>query len=61
MMRINRTLLLIGLALVLAAAIPVRAQSGCVDSPEDPTIILALVGGVGALVAGLGFARIRRH
>jgi len=37
------------LLLVLAVALPLRAQGGCDDSPEDPTIVLALVGGAGAL------------
>ena len=35
--------LLIGFALMLAITLPLRAQKGCVDSPEDPTIVLALV------------------
>lgn len=33
--------------LILAATLPVVAQvndNGCVDSPENPTVILALVG-----------------
>jgi len=46
-------------ALVLAA-LPLRAQNGCVDSPEDPTVFLALVGGAGALIAGLRASRSRR-
>jgi len=37
-----------GLALV--AALPLRAQTGCTDSPEDPTLALAFVGGAGALL-----------
>jgi len=42
------------LLLVLAVALPVRAQiDGCDDSPEDPTIVLALVGGAGALAMRL--------
>ncbi len=51
------------LALMLAAIVlPLRAQDdGCVDSPEDPTIVLALVGGIGALVASVRAARSRKH
>ena len=42
------------LSLYLTAAVlflvcaPLYAQSGCVDSPENPTAILALVGSAGA-------------
>jgi XrtJ-associated TM-motif-TM protein len=53
----KRTLLTLGFALVLFAALPLRAQNGCVDSPEDPTICLALVGGAGAAIAGIRVAR----
>ncbi len=50
------------LALMLTAAVlPLRAQTGCADSPEDPTIVLALVGGAGALVMGLRAARNGKH
>ncbi|MGA2341279.1 MAG: PExPT-CTERM protein [Terracidiphilus sp.] len=49
------------LALMLAAVVlPLRAQTGCEDSPEDPTIVLALVGGAGALVASLRASRSRK-
>jgi XrtJ-associated TM-motif-TM protein len=41
------SLLFIGLAL-LATALPLHAQGGCVTSPENPTAILALVGTAGA-------------
>ena len=38
---------------------PLFAQSGCIDSPENPTAILALAGSAGAfLVAARG--RFRR-
>jgi XrtJ-associated TM-motif-TM protein len=30
---------------------PLWGQTGCDDSPEDPTVMLALVGGAGALVS----------
>jgi len=35
----------------------VCAQTGCDDSPEDPTLVLALVGGAGALAARLWKSR----
>ncbi|MGA1981536.1 MAG: PExPT-CTERM protein [Acidobacteriaceae bacterium] len=41
--------LFLGCGLVLLVALPLRAQTGCTDSPENPTVVLALVGGVGAL------------
>jgi XrtJ-associated TM-motif-TM protein len=34
-------------ALVLCVTAPVLAQTGCVNSPENPTAILALVGSAG--------------
>ena len=50
------------LVLMLAAvAFPLRAQTGCDDSPEDPTIVLALVGGAGALAASVRAARSRKR
>jgi XrtJ-associated TM-motif-TM protein len=36
-------------ALFLLVAAPLRAQTGCTDSPENPTVVLALVGSAGAL------------
>ena len=56
-MNIKKTALALGFALMLAAALPLRAQTGCDDSPEDPTIVLALVAGAGALVAGVQASR----
>ncbi|SPE18766.1 Lipocalin family protein [Candidatus Sulfotelmatomonas gaucii] len=58
-MNLKRIALAFGFALMLAAALPLRAQTGCDDSPEDPTIMLALVGGGGALVASLWRSRKR--
>lgn len=63
----KKMLLVIGFALMLATVRPMRAQdsyvspdvSGCDDSPEDPTIVLALVGSVGALAAGWNLNRKR--
>lgn len=43
--------------LILAAALPIRAQvDGCTDSPENPTAILALVG---MAAAGINHLRLR--
>jgi XrtJ-associated TM-motif-TM protein len=36
-------------ALFLLVAAPLHAQTGCTDSPENPTAVLALVGSAGAL------------
>jgi XrtJ-associated TM-motif-TM protein len=35
---------------VMCIPVLVRAQTGCEDSPEDPTLVLALVASAGALV-----------
>lgn len=56
-MNLKKTLFALGFAAMLAMALPLRAQTGCDDSPEDPTIVLALVGGAGALVAGIRASR----
>ncbi|MES2391541.1 MAG: PExPT-CTERM protein [Acidobacteriota bacterium] len=43
---------LLVLVVVFSVAVPVYAQNGCVNSPENPTALLALVGSAGgALVA----------
>ena len=44
-------LLLAGVAVMFAVTLPVHAQSGCTDSPENPTVVLALVGSAGAFLA----------
>ena len=41
--------LLAGIALLSSVALPLHAQDGCVNSPENPTAILAVVGSAGAL------------
>ncbi|MGI4827055.1 MAG: PExPT-CTERM protein [Janthinobacterium lividum] len=46
-----------GVLLLLLAA-PAFAQNGCVNSPENPTALLALVGAAGGWVS---FARARRR
>jgi XrtJ-associated TM-motif-TM protein len=48
----------LGLALLLALALPLHAQDGCTNSPENPTAILAVVGSAGAFFASVR-ARIR--
>jgi XrtJ-associated TM-motif-TM protein len=60
-MILRKISLAFGLALVITMALPLRAQTGCDDSPEDPTIILALVGGAGAIAARLGLSRRRKQ
>ena len=45
------TLLFIGFVLLLSISLPLHAQDGCTDSPENPTAILALVGTAGAFFA----------
>lgn len=44
----NTSFLLLGMALLVSAALPLHAQEGCVNSPENPTAILAVVGSAGA-------------
>jgi XrtJ-associated TM-motif-TM protein len=46
----NKILLaLLWSAALLCVAVPLHAQTGCTDSPENPTVVLALVGSAGAL------------
>jgi XrtJ-associated TM-motif-TM protein len=42
--------LLVAIAVMCIPALA-HAQTGCTDSPENPTIVLALVGSAGALVS----------
>jgi XrtJ-associated TM-motif-TM protein len=52
----------LGYAVMVLVAAPLYAQSGCTDSPENPTAVLALVGGAGALFSALrGRMRARRR
>jgi XrtJ-associated TM-motif-TM protein len=60
-MILKKILLAFGLALMLTMTLSLRAQTGCEDSPEDPTIFLALVGGAGAIAASLGICRRRKE
>jgi XrtJ-associated TM-motif-TM protein len=41
-------LLIVGIALLSSIALPLHAQGGCENSPENPTAILAVVGSAGA-------------
>lgn len=52
-MSLKRTLMIFGFPMMLAVTMPLFAQSGCVDSPEDPTIVLAVVGAAAVVVAGM--------
>jgi XrtJ-associated TM-motif-TM protein len=52
-MNLKKTLFALSFAAMLAVALPLHAQSGCVDSPEDPTVVLALVSGAGVFAAGM--------
>jgi len=46
----KKSLLLAAFAFAVVVALPARAQSGCDDSPENPTLILAgLAGGTFAV------------
>jgi len=53
----KRSLLLFGIAFLLAVALPLHGQDGsvgtgsCDDSPENATAILAVVGSAGAFLA----------
>ncbi len=50
----NKSLLMFGCtAFLLLLAAPLHAQSGCADSPENPTLVLALVGSAGGLFSAI--------
>ena len=55
MKRFNQALVCVSL---LLCAAPLFAQNGCVNSPENPTALLALVGAAGGWVS---YARARRR
>jgi XrtJ-associated TM-motif-TM protein len=52
----KKTLLFTALAVAMIVAIPARAQSGCEDTPENPTLILA---GLASGVYGANQLRMR--
>ena len=43
------TFWLVAFALLFSVTLSLHAQGGCVDSPENPTALLAVVGSAGAL------------
>ena len=45
------SLLLTAIAMMLAVTVSANAQGGCVNSPENPTVVLALVGSAGAFLS----------
>jgi XrtJ-associated TM-motif-TM protein len=47
----KKFLILAAFVVVAVAATPLHAQSGCIDSPENPTALLAIVGSAGAFIA----------
>jgi XrtJ-associated TM-motif-TM protein len=47
----KKSALFLGFALLLFVAHPLHADSGCENSPENPTAILAMVGSAGAFLA----------
>jgi XrtJ-associated TM-motif-TM protein len=60
-MHMKKYLLLMAFTLALLVTIPARAQAGCEDSPENPTLILAgLAGGAYAVSALRTRIRARR-
>ncbi|MGI4829973.1 MAG: PExPT-CTERM protein [Janthinobacterium lividum] len=52
------SVLFVAVAAFVAVAMPLHAQGGCVNSPENPTLVLGLVGTAGAFFASAR-ARIR--
>ncbi len=50
------SLLLFGFAVTCLTTTALHAQTGCVNSPENPTAILAAVGSAGAVL----FSRFKR-
>ncbi len=53
----TRNLFLLTAAAVLCAT--AQAQNGCVNSPENPTALLAVIGGAGAALSALRSRRPR--
>lgn len=54
----NLALLLLAAVAVVGVTVPLHAQGGCVNSPENPTVVLGLIGAAGASFASAR-ARIR--
>ena len=55
------TVVFLGCAVMLLVAAPLYGQTGCTDSPENPTVVLALVGGAGALFSVMRSRLRARH
>jgi XrtJ-associated TM-motif-TM protein len=49
----KKLLLFAAFVVVAAVATPLNAQNGCVNSPENPTALLAIAGSAGALIASV--------
>ena len=47
--------------MLAAIVLPVHAQDGCDDSPEDPTVVLALVAAAGAFASSVWATRSRKQ
>ena len=54
----KKAFVLFGLAVLAVAVAPMYGQDGCLNSPENPTVVLALVGSAGAVTASVR-ARLR--
>jgi XrtJ-associated TM-motif-TM protein len=52
-MNFRKLMFALGLTVAVGMALPLRAQTGCDDSPEDPTVVLAMVGSAGAFAASM--------
>jgi len=57
-MKTSRRLLTF-LALMFAVVLPLHAQDGCANSPENPTVILANSGSAGAFLTTAQIARLK--
>jgi XrtJ-associated TM-motif-TM protein len=51
----------LGCAAMVLVVAPLYGQTGCTDSPENPTVVLALVGGAGALFSAVRSRLRSRH
>lgn len=47
--------------LLFACATPLFAQDGCLDSPENPTVVLAILGSAGAFYSTLRYRAKRKR
>jgi XrtJ-associated TM-motif-TM protein len=55
-------LILLGCVALLSITVPLHAQTGCTDSPENPTVVLALVGSAGAFFStARAWSKVRRN